>query len=123
MTNREENLKKINAELELLSDDELEKISGGSISQTCEDSYFLNRFGLCGRYSETGVEGSNNYFNDSAQADYEVHKAWKKAGIECVVSNGENNKYFLGKQEISRGEAYSIVAQKYQGVGPIITKP
>jgi len=29
MSNREENLKKINAELEKLSDDELEKIAGG----------------------------------------------------------------------------------------------
>ena len=108
---------------EMMSDEELDNVAGRCWRQTCEDSYFLNRFGLCGRYSGTGVEGSNNYFNDSAQADYEVHKAWKKTGIECVVSIGENNKYFIGKQEISREEAYRIVEQKYHGVGPVITKP
>lgn len=118
MATRDENLKKINAELEMMSDEELDNVAGGCWRQTCEDSYFLNRFGLCGRYSETGVEGSNNYFNDSAQANYEVHKAWKKTGIECVVSIGENNKYFIGKQEISRTEAYRIVEEKYNEVRP-----
>ena len=33
MSNREENLKKINAELEMLSDDELEKVSGGIVNK------------------------------------------------------------------------------------------
>ena len=33
MANREENLKKINAELEMLSDDELEKIAGGTVGE------------------------------------------------------------------------------------------
>ena len=37
MANREENLKKINVELEKLSDEELEQVAGGSIPQTSED--------------------------------------------------------------------------------------
>ena len=38
MANREDNLKKINAELEKLSDEELEQVAGGSIPQTAENS-------------------------------------------------------------------------------------
>ena len=33
MANRDENLQKINAELEMLSDDELEKVSGGIVNK------------------------------------------------------------------------------------------
>ena len=36
MANREENLKKINVELEMLSDEELEKIAGGIFGKTAE---------------------------------------------------------------------------------------
>ena len=39
MTTREENLKKIRAELEQLSDDELEQVAGGSIPQTEDKNY------------------------------------------------------------------------------------
>ncbi len=38
MANREENLKKISAELEKLSDEELEQVAGGTIPQTSDDS-------------------------------------------------------------------------------------
>jgi len=38
MANREENLKKINAELEKLSDDELEQVAGGSMRVTEENA-------------------------------------------------------------------------------------
>ncbi len=42
MANREENLKKINAELEQLSDEELEKVAGGGSTGHCNplDKYF-----------------------------------------------------------------------------------
>ena len=39
--NREENLKKINDELEKLSDEELEQVAGGNIGQTAEDKDLL----------------------------------------------------------------------------------
>ena len=42
MATREENIKKINAELEKLGDDELEKIAGGNAEKTSNDGRFLN---------------------------------------------------------------------------------
>ena len=46
MTNREENLKKINEQLEQLTDEQLEQVAGGTIPQTAEDSQFLYKHGL-----------------------------------------------------------------------------
>ena len=45
MANREENLKKINDELEMLSDEELDQVAGGNKTETSNDSYFLKRIG------------------------------------------------------------------------------
>ena len=42
MATREENLKKINAELEQMSDEELEQVAGGTYNETAADSRFLN---------------------------------------------------------------------------------
>ena len=52
MANREENLKKINAELEMLSDEELEGVAGGSFGQTRVDSKFLYNHGLTGTWHD-----------------------------------------------------------------------
>ena len=42
MTTREENLKKINEQLEQLSDEQLEQVAGGTRTQTIRDASFLN---------------------------------------------------------------------------------
>ena len=42
MANREENLKKINAELEQLSDEELENVAGGTWNDTADDAKFFH---------------------------------------------------------------------------------
>ena len=53
MATREENLKKINAELEAMSDDELSMVAGGTKSETADDSRFLNSLnGSCDRHGE-----------------------------------------------------------------------
>ncbi|MBR0260686.1 MAG: hypothetical protein IJQ85_02720, partial [Selenomonadaceae bacterium] len=46
MATREENLKKINDELELMSDEELEQVAGGTYNNTAADSRALNELGL-----------------------------------------------------------------------------
>lgn len=46
MATREENLKKINDELEKLSDEQLEQVTGGSTRQTDKDRRFFNILGI-----------------------------------------------------------------------------
>ena len=58
MANREENLKKINAELEQLSDEELEKIAGG----------FYARSNEVKKESDVNSENQNKIIHWTAQA-------------------------------------------------------
>ena len=46
MTTREENIKKINAELEQLTDDELDKIAGGTFTRNDFSDGFYNACGI-----------------------------------------------------------------------------
>ena len=93
MATREENLKKINAELEQLSDEELEKIAGGTSEQMVYDSRFLNTLtGMCDRYGDFRIMFSAGVFNER------IEKAWAYAGVEAHLSSGsgwfgKNNTY------------------------------
>ena len=78
MTNREENLKKLNDELEKLSDKELDQVSGGTCGQTAEDSKFLNSLGgFTNRYSEWEIKHGNH--------DAEIRDAWAKVGVDATM--------------------------------------
>ena len=111
MTTREENLKKINAELEQLSDDELEQIAGGSIPQTAEDSQFLYKHGLVDDWH--GVLGMTFRWGTFSK---EVDSGWAKAGITCCTVPFDDNKYWHGGKQISRDEAIKIVESKFKKI-------
>ena len=116
MANRDENLQKINAELEMMSDEELEKVSGGAFKQTSDDSEFLYKHKLMDKsYGLIGVS-----FNWSS-ASWAVDRGWAKAGITCVTKWGvvEDNLYFVGSKQISREEAYKIVEEKFPETRPL----
>ena len=107
MATREENLKKINAELEQLSDEELEAVAGGTRVEVANDSKFLNDMGFMDK-SYTNV---NTIFGwgDVSKA---VDAGWSKAGVECVTKFLGKDLYFVNGQEISRNQAYRIAAEK-----------
>ena len=110
MTTREENLKKINDELEKLSDEQLEQVAGGDMQETEIDSHLLYDYGLISKWSnETYL--LFHWKSSSAKID----SAWAKAGITCVTSPWawEGNKYFAGSKQISREEAVKILKQKF----------
>ena len=107
--NREENLKKINAELEKLSDEELDNVVGGNCYETSDDSRFLNvllhetkKYHQCDRYGATKV-----FFCPSTIDD--VTKSWQSLGItaELCGGGGSKNKYFLNGKEILQKEAWA----------------
>ena len=113
MANREENIKKIGAELEAMSDDELEQVAGGTYNNTAADSRALNELGL-------GISGRSALecfwiptFHKTAS---EVANVFDKFGIRVEQSWGAvQNRYYIsgsGGKEISRQEAFQIVADK-----------
>ena len=114
MAKREENLKKINDELEKLSDEELDKVAGGNHWETSDDSRFLNSLGgFTDRYSTYRVS-----FGDH---DKEIRDGWAKVGILAEIHSGNaiyygaNNVYkMLNGKVITRKEAMEH-AMKYVG--------
>lgn len=111
MTTREDNIKRINDQLEQLTDDELEQVAGGTIGQTAGDSKFLYDYGLMDRHYGT-IPVMFYWKSKSAEVD----EGWSKAGITCVTAPFADNKYFLNGKEISRGEAYDILRSKFKRI-------
>ena len=104
MAAREDNLKKINAELEKLSDEELEGVAGGSAAETASDSRFLNSLnGSTDRYGETRIRLQDH--------DYEIRDAWKRLGVDVTIysgnllTSGSANTYKIDGKTVSRVEA------------------
>lgn len=87
---------------EMLSDDELDQIAGGTDDQTTDDNMFLYEHGLV-----------DVVVCDSSK---DVDAGWAKAGITCVTKFFSDNQYFIGGKSISRNEAYDIVKSKFKKI-------
>ena len=118
MATREENFKKINDELEQLTDEELDQVAGGTIGQTAGDSKILYDYGLMDKYYGT-IPVMFYWGSKSAEVD----AGWSKAGITCVTKPFGSNQYFLNGKEISRKEAYRIVNENFPDTRPLDYRP
>ena len=108
MATREENLKKINEKLEAMTDEQLDKVTGGAINELYRDSYFLNKFGLCDRYDYWDI-----VFSSGRPKIDKIGEAWEKAGVRCDKSEFISCHYFIDGKQVSRKEAFDYVAKKY----------
>ena len=103
MAKREENIKKINAELEKLSDEELDKVAGGTCNEIADDSRFLNSLnGSCDRYGAARIFFEAPFVGSP---DEEVKKAWAKLGITAEFEELTDNRYYLNGQQITQEQA------------------
>ena len=99
---------------EILSDDELEEVSGGGTRQICGDNDLLKMIG-CTHYAGTIM--ANVIFNEAVGR---VKKGWKQVGIKMELDRGsytiysDSNRYFIGDTEITRKEAFTY-AMKQRG--------
>ena len=100
MATREENLKKINEQLEKLTDEQLEQVAGGNYDECVTDMNYLRHCGV-------DVDCDPHEIGFSLG----IREAWAKVGIECSASSMNynvrvfKNKYFLDGKEISHLEA------------------
>ena len=84
---------------EIMSDEELDNVAGGTAGQMADDSRFLNslngstdRYGSFRTFWGTGLN--------------EIKNAWASLGIELDPNCGAcDNKYYLNGQEISQEQA------------------
>ena len=86
---------------EILSEEQLEQVSGGTSYQLNGDYDFLKSFG----YLHEG-----NGWNSVKM----VNAAWASVGVTCktYVSDCVANKYFLGDKQVSRKDAFRHVMKK-----------
>ena len=95
---------------EVLSDEELDQVAGGSLQQSADDSLYLNdllygRPGQCDQYGKTRL-----LFDLEARSD--LKNAWASVGVEYEAFAGSNSKYYHGGQQISRRRAYEIAWER-----------
>ena len=98
MATREENLKKINPELEKLSDEELEQVAGGDECEKYDDYHFLGKSGLL-------LDEYNTFDPYAFQENEMLERGWARVGIKCIHDDDKPNQYFLNGKPISRDDA------------------
>ncbi len=103
MANREDNIKKIDMELEAMSEEELEQVAGGTWAETAADSRFLNSLnGSTDRYGALRIA-----FTPGTKIQEEIQRGWAKVGIKFTWHNGaiSGNEYYLDGQKITQSDA------------------
>ena len=89
---------------ELMSDEELDQVAGGTNGETASDSRFLNSLnGSCDRYGTWRIQHEDH--------DNEIRDAWKRVGVDVKIrtgnlfTGGSDNVYSINGKEVSRTEA------------------
>jgi len=93
---------------EVVSDDELDKVAGGYMGETKEDSEFLASYGLMDRKYD-GIETLFGWHSVSRYVD----EGWARAGITCCTVPDDHNRYWKDGQEITHTEAIRYVREKF----------
>ena len=123
MATREENLKKINEELEQLSDEELDKIAGGTYSETQSLRKAIGEVvtvhGFTGNFNNP-VTFKRNLFIDEV-APYLKKTYGIDSKLDCgeydsashdFVTEGGANKYSLNGKSLTHQQVLDIIAGK-----------
>ena len=93
---------------EILDDEEIKQVSGGSRSQTSWDSYFLKRIGYMDETYDTLIA---TWGSGSAA----IKAGWEKVGIKANTYRSDYNEYFdknNNNKKITRKEAYTLALQR-----------
>ena len=96
MATREENIKKINEELEKLSDDELDKVAGGTVGELRELALKLVEK-ESGFYKVLGAVESHVPFANRVVADAIEFYLQKRYGINATIGRGIFGTGYLSK--------------------------
>ena len=111
IANHDENLKKI-SELEIISDEELDKVSGGGCRQSSDDSRFLNVL-MRGHPAQPERFGATKIlFDVKAYGDpgfrRSIAAAWATLGVTADLNNTiVDNVYKIDGKKVSQQEAWA----------------
>ena len=103
---------------EMLTDDELDQISGGSLQQSADDSHYLNdilygtQYYKCDQYGKTSIFLNQSLNTSGPTPRLDISNAWGSLGISCTLNKFEGNTYKYKGEIISRRRAYEIAWEK-----------
>ena len=119
MATREENIKKINDELEKLSDDELEKIAGGSWLESLSDfnNAFQRKIPGFEKIDPTTSDGAIYLLKNWTEGDNvvgQLKNMFAQHGIDMNYNGKpfDSNTYTYNGNKISQDEAWNIIDGK-----------
>ena len=119
MATREENLKKINDELEKLSDDELEQVAGGSWLESLSDfnNAFQRKIPGFEKIDPTTSDGAIYLLKNWTEGDNvvgQLKNMFAQYGIDMNYNGKpfDSNTYTYNGNKISQDEAWNIIDGK-----------
>ena len=95
---------------EMLTDDELDNVTGGTCYDAGGDSRFLNDLaGLCDQFSDETA------FSDPQTVKDAVRAAWKQIGISVFLypTMPINAEYSINNRPITRQQAFAYACKQY----------
>ena len=88
---------------EILSEEELDQVAGGTVVQTASDSQFLRDVGINDEYTGWNNKFTERQFEGVSKV---VIDGWAKIGITCTPDQKGENTYSMNGAAITRKEAY-----------------
>ena len=106
MATREENLKKINDQLEQLSDEELENVAGGTYLESADDAKKFQKLGE--KIYNIDIWGVPVLQHDEFE---NLRAAFNKYGVTIKDNGGiiNANEYYIGNNKVNRDEAWKHI--------------
>ncbi len=110
MSTREENLKKINDELEQLSDEELDNVAGGTYLESADDAKKFQKLGV--KIYDNDIIGipvlTHNEF-------VKLRDAFNKYGVTIKDNGGlaKGNEYYINDKLVTREEAWKHIEKQF----------
>ena len=94
---------------EVLDDEELENVAGGTLQETLEDRDRLDKIGMYKFNNDKGFSGSVNEGFANFGKKYGL-----KISVEADLLANGSNKYFINDEAISRDELWNIIDETYK---------
>ena len=113
MATREENLKKINVQLEQLSDEELDNVAGGTYLESADDAKKFQKLGV--KIYDNDIIGipvlTHNEF-------VKLRDAFNKYGVTIKDKGGlvNGNEYYINDKLVTREEAWKHIEKQFQKI-------
>ena len=101
-------IEKINAELEKLNDEELEKIAGGTCEEVDEDVNRFKKLNITIFGEELLGTTSKDYFYAALTMEF------KKHGVKYVHSFSNPNQYYIDGKKVTQAEAWKHIEAQHK---------